>query len=168
MKRIFLAALVFCTPLLAASQNITGLWKGTLYNDSTKQTLPYEIFISSENGKLTGYSHSWFAVDGKKYFGIKKVKVRVAKDGKIIVQDDALLVNDYPQTDKNVYQLNVLTIVTKNDETVLEGPFVTNRTKQYSELTGQINLKKAAADAESALMNFLQRSSADNGIAATK
>lgn len=69
---------------------------------------------------------------------------------------------------KNVYQLNVLTFTTKNEETLLEGPFVTNRTKQYSELTGHINLKKAAADTESALMNFLQRNNADNGIAATK
>lgn len=168
MKRILFAALVFCTPLLATSQNITGLWKGTLYNDSTKQSLPYEIFISKENGKLTGYSHSWFAVDGKKYYGIKKVKVRVAKDGKVIVQDDELLVNDYPQIDKNVYQLNVLTLNTVNEEAVLTGPFVTNRTRQYAELTGQINLKKVSAGAESALMNFLQRTGGDNGIAATK
>ncbi len=168
MKRIILAVAVFCSPLLSTSQNITGLWKGTIYNDSTKQSLPYEVYITKENGKLSGYSHTWFAVDGKKYYGIKKVKVRMAKDGKVVVQDDVLLVNDYPNVDKNVYQLNVLSITTVNEETVLDGPFVTNRTKQYSELTGHINLKKAAVNDQSALLDFLQRNSPENTIAATK
>lgn len=168
MKRILFMAAVFCSPLLASSQNIAGLWKGTIYNDSTQQTLPYEIYITKENGKLSGYSHTWFAVNDKKYYGIKKVKIRVAKDGKVVVQDDVLLVNDYPEIDKNVYQLNVLTITTVNEQTVLDGPFVTNRTKQYSELTGHINLKKTAITDQSALMDFLQRNNPENTIAATK
>jgi hypothetical protein len=166
MKQIIFAVAIFCSPLFASSQNITGLWKGTLYNDSTKQSLPYEVFITKESGKLTGYSHTWFMVNDKKCYGIKKVKVRLAKDGKVVIQDDALLVNDYPLIDKNVHQLNVLDLSTANDEAVLDGPFATNRTKQYGELTGHINLKKVDVNAESALMNYLQRN--ENAVIAAK
>jgi len=167
MKRLYFFIAVSCLPLVGFSQDITGLWKGTMFNDSTKQSLPYEVFISKENGKYTGYSHSWFLVNDKKYYGIKKIKIRVAKDGKIVIQDAALLENDYPVLD-NVHQLNVLDLVNSNTEATLDGPFATNRTKQYSELTGHINLKRVSPSTESSLMQYLQRNGADNGIAAAK
>ena len=56
--------------------DITGLWKGTLYNDTTKKNYRYEIGISEEKGKLTGFSHTWFLFDDKQYYGVKKVKVK--------------------------------------------------------------------------------------------
>jgi len=167
MKRLYFFIAVSCLTLPGFSQDITGLWKGTMFNDSTKQSLPYEVFISKENGKYTGYSHSWFLVNDKKYYGIKKIKIRVAKDGKIVIQDAELLENDYPVLD-NVHQLNVLDLVNSNTEATMDGPFATNRTKQYSELTGHINIKRVSPSTESSLMQYLQRSGADNGIAAVK
>lgn len=168
MKRLLHTLAALCFSAVAFSQDITGLWKGTIYNDSTKKSLPYEIVISKENGKLTGWSHTSFMINGQLYFGIKKVKVRVAKDGKIVIQDAALLDNNYPAIDKNVYQLNVLDLVTANNESVLDGPFATNRTKQYGELTGHINIKKVNSSTESALMDYLQKNGAENVIAAAK
>lgn len=168
MKRLLYTFAALCLSAAAYSQDITGLWKGTIYNDSTKKSLPYELVISKENGKLTGWSHTSFMVNDKVYFGIKKVKVRLAKDGKIVIQDAALLDNNYPEIDKNVFQLNVLDLVTANNEAVLDGPFATNRTKQYGELTGHINIKKVSSSTESALMDYLQKSGVDNGIAAAK
>ncbi|MEO6254641.1 MAG: hypothetical protein ABIO79_15120, partial [Ferruginibacter sp.] len=82
MKNFTLLTLVLCCPIIAFCQDITGLWKGTIFNDSTKQTLPYEIVISKEKGKLTGYSHTSYVINDKKYYGIKKMNIRVAKDGK--------------------------------------------------------------------------------------
>ena len=38
--------------------DITGLWKGTLYNDSAQKYYRYEIGISEEKGKLSGFSFS--------------------------------------------------------------------------------------------------------------
>jgi hypothetical protein len=158
MKRMFYTLAVVCCPLLALCQDITGLWKGTMHNDTTQKTLPYEVVITKENGKYTGYTYSWFSISGKDYFGIKKVKVRIAKDGRIVIQDASLLENNYPeQPAKDVYQLNVLDF-TENE---LKGPFVTNRTKQYSELTGNINLKKATPGTESELVNYLQKTNTD-------
>jgi len=154
--------IVFC-------QDITGLWKGTMFNDSTQQSLPYEIYISKDNGKYTGYSHSWFIIDGKQYYGIKKIKVRVAKDGKIIMQDAALVHNNYPAgPDKNVYQLNVLGFANRDNETILDGPFATNRTKDYKELTGHINIKKVNSFSESELLVYLQKNNGDKNFTAIK
>jgi hypothetical protein len=169
MKYFIYIMIVLCLPTSSFSQDITGLWKGTMYNDSTKQSLPYEIVINNENGKYTGFSHSWFLIEGKQYYGIKKIKVRVAKDGKIIIQDAALINNNYPVSpDKNVSQLNVLNLSSIGIETILEGPFVTNRTKNYNELTGRINIKKVNSLSESVLMEYLQKSGSDNGLTAVK
>ena len=43
-----------------AYADITGLWKGTMYNDTTKLNYRYEIAISENKGKLSGYSHTYF------------------------------------------------------------------------------------------------------------
>ena len=169
MKYFVLAIIAFCSPIVIFCQDITGLWTGTMYNDSTQQSSPFEIFITQENGKYTGLSHSWFLINEKQYYGIKKVKIHVAKDGKIIIQDAAMIENNYPNgPDKNVTQLNVLDFVKNDDQTLLNGPFATHRTKLFSELTGHINLKRVSASTESSLMQYLQKKGSDNGIAAVK
>ncbi len=165
MKQFLPFIIAICCPVIVFCQDITGLYKGSMYNDSTRQSLPYEMMITKENGKYTGYTHSWFLVNGKQYYGIKKIKARVAKDGKIVVQDVALIENNYPVSpDKNVSQLNVLDITSNENEVALNGPFVTNRTKAYNELTGRISLKKVNGTTESALMKYLQNYSGDNDI----
>ena len=50
LKKLYSLVLLF--PLTVNAQDITGLWKGTLYNDTTQLTLRYEIGISQEKGKL--------------------------------------------------------------------------------------------------------------------
>ena len=54
--------------------DIAGLWKGTLYNDTTKKNYRYEIGISEEKGKLSGFSHTFFLDGDKEFYGVKKVK----------------------------------------------------------------------------------------------
>jgi hypothetical protein len=97
------------------------------------------------------------------------VKVFKAKDGKIVIQDEALLENNYPsETDKNVYQLNILNLNTIGEETILDGSFITKRTKQYNELTGHTNLKKTSLFSESTLANYLQKIGIGNDLTAVK
>jgi hypothetical protein len=169
MKQFLPLLVALCCPIFTFCQDITGLWKGTMFNDSTQKSSPYEMVISKENGKHTGYSHSWFIVDGKEYYGVKKIKVRVAKDGKIVIQDAELIENNYPGgPDKNVYQLNVLDLANSSNETTLQGPFVTNRTKFYTELTGSINVKRVSELSGSELMSFLQKNGMDKSFTAVK
>jgi hypothetical protein len=158
MKSIQLLFLAFCLPLISFSQNITGLWAGTLYNDSTQQEYHYEVGITQENGRYVGYSHTWFIVNEKQYFGLKKVKVKIAADGKVVIEDGDLLLNDYPlEAHKNIRQLNVLDFNEDAEAVTLNGLFVTNRTKTYVPLTGKVQLTKRRNNIQSNLIARLQQ-----------
>lgn len=148
----------FCTlQMFAQSEpDITGLWKGTMYNDTTKQFLKYEIAISENKGKLSGYTHTYFILDDKEYHGVKKAKIK-RKDGKIIVEDVELIANNYPVPPaKGVRQLDVLTLEIKDGVMILSGPFSTNRTKVYHSLTGNINVQRKTNFKQSALVPHLE------------
>jgi hypothetical protein len=167
--RKHLIALLFLFPSMVFAQDITGLWKGTLYNDTTKQFYSYEIGISQEKGKLSGFSHTWFIFEDKQYFGVKKVTVKKAADGKIIIEDDGLISNNYPvPPSKNVRQLNVLTLNAKDSVMTLEGPFTTNRTKEYHSLTGSIKLQRKNDFWQSALVPHLQELGQENKLSFVK
>lgn len=163
MKNLTLIMVAICCPIFAFCQDITGLWKGTIYNDSTKQTSEYEIVISKERGKYSAYSRTAYVINDKRYFGIKKINVRIAKDGKIVMQDAKLVEENYPgQPNKNVIQLNVLDLVNMGDEATLDGEFVTNRSKDFRALTGRISIKKVNPLTQSDLVSYLQKNN-NNG-----
>ncbi len=169
MKNFTLIMVAICCPVFAFCQDITGLWKGTMYNDSTQQTTEYEIVIIKEKGKYTAFSHTSYVINDKKYFGIKKINVRVAKDGKIVMQDAKLVEENYPgQPNKNVIQLNVLDLVNNADEAALNGLFVTNRSKDYRALTGRISIKKVNPLTQSDLVLYLQRNNSSQDFTAVK
>jgi hypothetical protein len=144
-------------PCWLYAQDITGLWKGTLYNDSTNTFYKYEIGISKEKEKLTGYSYTLFIVRDTQYYGVKKVKIKVADDGKIIVEDDGLISNNFPiAPGKNVKQLTILTLNAGDSIMTLNGPFSTNRTKEYAPVTGTVSLQRKNDFWQSALVSQLK------------
>ena len=148
---------LFSFAVNAQETDITGLWKGTLYNDTTQMNYQYEIGISKEKGKYVGFSHTWFILDDKQYYGVKRVSIRIANDGKIIVEDDGLISNNYPvPPNKNVRQLNVLTLDATAPIMTLTGPFSTNRTKEYHVLTGSVSLQRKNDFWQSALIPHLE------------
>lgn len=148
---------LFSFAVNAQETDITGLWKGTLYNDTTQMNYQYEIGISKEKGKYVGFSHTWFILDDKQYYGVKKVTIRISNGGKIIVEDDGLISNNYPvPPNKNVRQLNVLTLDATAPIMTLTGPFSTNRTKEYHSLTGSVSLQRKNDFWQSALIPHLE------------
>jgi hypothetical protein len=159
MKYILALLIAVCVPVFIFCQDITGLWQGTLYNDSSKQYLDYEIIINKEAKSYTAFSLTWFVVEGKKYFGIKKLDVHIAKDGKIVLVDEKIIEENYPPAfAQHIQQLNVLDFKIEGSTAFLEGPFVTKRTKKYKELTGRIAIKRVDLLSQSDLMQFLQTS----------
>ena len=77
-----------------------------MFNDTTELNYRYEIAISEKNGKLIGYSQTFFILDGKEYYGVKKLKITIDGD-KVITQDLKLIDNNYPiKPPKGVYVLN--------------------------------------------------------------
>ena len=147
-----------------SSPDMTGLWTGLMFNDTTELNYRYEIAISEKNGRLVGYSQTFFILDGTEYFGVKKLKITIDGD-KVITQDLKLLKNNYPiKPPKGVYVLNVLNFEKTNDVMVLKGMFSTNRTKEYAPATGYIHIEKKIDFKESPLVKQLKELELDNDL----
>ena len=153
--------MLFCTTSFSQSApvDMTGLWTGLMFNDTTEMNYRYEIAISEKNGKLIGYSQTFFIIDGIEYYGVKKLKITI--DGnKVITQDLKLIENNYPSNikiPKGVYVINVLNFEQKNDVMMLNGMFETNRTRQYAPATGYIHVERKIDVKQSPLVKQLEK-----------
>jgi hypothetical protein len=153
---------VFCLlclslKLSAQEQDITGLWRGFMYNDTTQQNYRYEIAISENGkGKLVAYSHTYFIVNDKEYHGVKKLKIR--RDGdEIITEDDDLIVHNYPEPpNKGIHQKNTLILKIKDTVMTLSGGYQTNRTRFFHPITGYVHVERKKDYSQSALIPHLQ------------
>jgi hypothetical protein len=154
MKFLFI---FFLLPLQLFAQDISGVWVGTLYNDTTKQYIPYELAINEYNGKLSGYSHTIFIIDSIKNIGVKTVKIRKKKD-EFFVEDEKLIYNNYNEPPaKGVKTFSKLTF-SENDSTgVLSGSWNTNPTREYSPLTGTIFLQRKKKIRETLIVKKLDQ-----------
>lgn len=170
MKALIPILVAICCPMMVFCQDITGLWKGTMYNDSTKQSIDYEIVISKNKGKFTGLSHTSCLVNDKKYYAVKKISVRVARDGKIVLQDIKMLENNYDDRQpKNIIQLDVLDLANNGEESYLDGIFVTNRSREYQAFSGRMSIKKVnPLLVKTELANYLRQNNTEEELTATK
>ena len=136
--------------------DITGLWKGFMYNDTTKLNYRYEIAISENKGKLYGFSHTYFILGDKEYSGVKKIKIK--RDGdELITEDVELIANNYPiAPPKGIRMRNTLVFEIKGSMMVLSGKFATNSTRIFSPNTGFIYVERKNDFQNSALIPHLQ------------
>lgn len=151
-----LLVILFPLNLQAQEQDITGLWKGFMYNDTTQQNLRYELAISFEKGKYHGFSHQYFIIGDKEYHGVKKLKIK--RDGDEITTEEVdLIVHNYPVPPaKGVWQRNSLVFTIKGNAMVLSGPYITNRTRNYHPVTGYVHVERNYDYKQSALVPHLQ------------
>lgn len=120
--------------------DITGLWKGELYVDSTKKTLPYEVAISEYKGKLVGFSWILFTDSGRDETGTREISVR-RKGDEIILEDDAFINNTYiKEPPKHIRKLMVVKLTVGDTMMVLEGGWSTNRTRRFLSATGTVKM----------------------------
>ena len=151
--------LFFCTASFSQSApvDMTGLWTGLMFNDTTEMNYRYEIAISEKKGKLIGYSQTFFILDGIEYYGVKKLKITIDGD-KVITQDLKLLENNYPiKPPKGVYVVNVLNFELKKDVMMLSGMFETNRTREYAPATGYVHVERKIDVKQSPLVKQLEK-----------
>ncbi|HMI77328.1 MAG TPA: hypothetical protein VK484_00970 [Ferruginibacter sp.] len=157
-SRILIIFFAFFFPAFgfAQEQDLTGLWKGYMYNDTTQLNYKYEIAISESKGKLKGFSHTYFIFEDKEYHVVKKIKFK-KKDDKLIVEDVEMIANNYPLArPKGVHQLTVLNFEIKGNVMILAGLFSTNRTKNYRSVTGYIHVERKSDFRQSALIPHLE------------
>ena len=136
----------FCFLLLSTTsvfaQDITGLWKGELYVDSTKQYLPYEITISEKKGKLSGYAYLSFQQNGREQVVVRKIAVK-QKDDQVSFEDDDLVDdNGSFNIPRNIRQTTNVTLRVKDSMMYLTGEWSTNRSRRVLSSFGTIKLER--------------------------
>ena len=114
-------------PLRSLCQDFTGVWTGYIFTSNIR--MPYELVISEANNKLKGYSLTVFTINDIENTGIKSMKIK-GKKGKIAIEDDDLIFNDYAKRPKRVVLYSTLYLEEEDDSIlVLQGSFFTRSTR---------------------------------------
>lgn len=140
----------------STAQIISGLYLGKLVNDSTKKVQTYELALNEYRGKISGYSYTTFVQNDTFYYSIKKIKA-FKKDGKLIVEDDKMIINNFPESPaKKVRQINYINLT--NEDTLREanGSWETTKTKIYYSLHGAMKAERDNDSSRSALIYHLK------------
>lgn len=154
MKNILLLLLIFIG-VKSVAQNVSGLYSGTLVNDSTKKVQNYELALSEYRDKITGYSYTTFIINDTFYYSVKRVKGE-KKNGQLIVEDTKMLANNFPESpNKGVHQINTIPLTAQDTMTEIKGAWKTTQTKKYYALTGSVDMKRDNDSAQSQLIAHL-------------
>jgi len=133
---------LYMLPFYGFCQDIAGVYTGRLYNDTTKQYIPFELAIDDAKGKTEGFSHTIFTSENGDNVGVKQVKIKIKND-EITFEDEKFVYNNFPEPPpKGVKMFASLNVSTRNGIPVLSGTWRTNATRQYRPLTGTIMLEK--------------------------
>jgi hypothetical protein len=145
MKSARLFILLFFIPITfhAQQKTLTGLWTGTLTNDSStvRRDQSYEIVLTQYKNKVYGYSRSTFIVNDTLYYIMKRVKGTI--DGNVCeVKDDEILsFNFRGKLDKGVKVSHTFSMNSVDSTWTLSGDWTTNKTKKFYAVTGKVDLK---------------------------
>jgi len=134
--------IILLFPFSSFSQDISGVWVGNMYNDTTRENIHYELAINQSDSKVDGYSHTTFMINKVKNIGVKEVKIKM-KNGQIYVVDEKFVYNNYTEPPAKGVKMFSDLILSENDSAqVLSGSWKTNATRLYRPLTGSLYLEK--------------------------
>ena len=140
-KKIIYWLLLFLFPALGFAQEITGVWKGELYVDSTKKYYPFELTISEDKGKYTGYSRISFEENGIKQVVFRDHTIKVNENNVIVEDDNQLAKASSISKPKEVKKVMTLTLTTIDSSMELNGVWSTNKTKRYLAASGSVKMQ---------------------------
>jgi hypothetical protein len=127
----------------AQQEDITGMWYGQItIIDTQTVSLPYEIAVSEEKGKLIGYSRIVFHANGKDEAGVQNISIR-REGNKIIMEDEGFIEHNFSvNPTKRVKKTMIVVLTTTDSEMILEGSWSTNSTRTYRAYKGVVLLKR--------------------------
>ncbi len=143
-KSIKLTCIFLFLPLFFFGQSLTGLWIGSVSNDSTttRKDQSFEIALTEYKGKVYGYSRSEFIVDDVLYYIVKRVSGTIVGDVCEVTDDEIVSYNFPKLLDKKVKVTSTFR-KDKNDSTwYLAGKWKTNITKKYYSVSGRVDLEE--------------------------
>lgn len=142
-KSFKIIALFLLSPLFFYGQTLTGLWTGSLSNDSTtvRKDQSFEIALTEYKGKVYGYSRSEFIVDDVLYFIVKRVKGTIEGDICEVTDDEIISYNFPKKLDKNIKVTSTFRRDKGDSVWHLDGKWKTNATKKYYSVSGKVALE---------------------------
>jgi hypothetical protein len=145
-------------PLQLLSQDISGIWTGVIHTQGSD--LSYELVISGNNEKLSGYSLTVFTINGVENRGVKSVILK-NKKGNVSLEDDKLIYSNYTTPAKRVKLFSDLSLTMTDSIMTLSGNFHT-RTMDFraagdDPYTGTIFLRRQKNSAETKLISELDK-----------
>lgn len=138
---LLLPVFAFAQPGQTPSKNITGVWKGEFYVDSTKKTYPFELTISEEKGKYSGYSRIAFEENGIQQVVFRDHKIKVTDNTIVIEDDNQLSKASSISQPKEVKKTMTLTLITLDSTMQLSGTWNTSRTRRYLAASGSVQME---------------------------
>lgn len=166
-KRYRLLALFLLSPLFFYGQTLTGLWTGSLSNDSStsRKDQLFEIALTEYNGKVYGYSRSEFIVNDTLYFIVKRVKGKIEGDQCEVIDDEIISYNFIGKLDKGIKVTSTFRRNHGDSSWYLAGTWKTNSTKKYYAVTGKVTLSEEKDLASSKLFPHLEELNLANDVA---
>lgn len=161
MKILKLLPLFLVFPLAFYGQtSLTGLWTGTLSNDSNtiRKDQTFEIALTEYRGKVYGYSRMNFIVNDTLYYIVKRVKGNIENDV-CEVKDDEIIKHNFPRhPDKGVKLISTFRRSQQDSIWRLDGDWKTTETKKhrYYSISGKISLKMEADLSKSKIFPHLE------------
>lgn len=143
MKTFRLTILFLLSPITFFAQTLTGLWMGSVSNDSTtiRKDQAFEIVLTQYKDKVYGYSRSTFIVNDTLFYIVKRVKGTIEGD-MCEVKDDKIVSHNFPgRVDKGVKMISTFRFNNQDSSWHLDGDWKTNKTKKYYSISGRVELK---------------------------
>jgi hypothetical protein len=165
-KQYSLLILLLLSPLFFYAQTLTGLWVGSLSNDSstTRKDQSFEIALTEYKGKVYGYSRSEFIVDDTLYYIMKRVKGSIDGDVCEVTDDEIISYNFRGKLDKGIKVTSIFRKSESDSSWHLEGKWKTNATKYYA-VTGKVGLAEEKDLTASKIFPHLEELSLAKNIA---
>ncbi|MES2429798.1 MAG: hypothetical protein V4556_02605 [Bacteroidota bacterium] len=143
----------FCS----SAQVTTGIWKGELYNETTKRSLPLELVVTIEkNGFVKGYSYVTYDYQGREVRVLKRVKIAFHNNNVAFEDMDPLLDDTaYAALKKN--KISYATAITGSGVALsMNGIWKTKKSDKKKGESGTLSLSKVDDFTEADVFKELQ------------
>ncbi|MBK8953860.1 MAG: hypothetical protein IPM85_18135 [Chitinophagaceae bacterium] len=166
--RIFLLVFIFLfLPLFFHAQYLTGLWTGSVSNDSTtiRKDQSFEIALTEYKGKVYGYTRNEFIVNDTLYYIVKRVKGIIEGDVCEVTDEKIIAYNFQGKLDKNVKVVSTFRRNQTDSTWYLDGTWKTKETKKFYSVTGKVNLGEEKDLTASKIFPHLEELNLANDVA---
>jgi hypothetical protein len=144
MKTVKLTVLFLFFPLVFFAQTLTGLWIGSVSNDSAtvRKDQSFEIVLTQYKDKVYGYSRSTFIVNDTLFYIVKRVKGTIENNVCEVKDDEIVSYNFHGRLDKGVKMITTFHFDDGDSTWRMDGDWKTNKTKKYYSLSGKATLNQ--------------------------